>query len=368
MVFLHHLLGLPEVRHLLGKSLFAFVYGHEAVIGFFLLSGYVNRLSINRQVLTTGTFLRKRFWRLIPQYWLTVLLCCLLEGFQKQSFSPTTLLGHLLFVATNHGEIVRGMSVNPALWSMSFEMWFYILLSIVLIRRNVMLPIWWASSATCCALSLFWAPEGSPLFFFRVFGYSLVWLIGYSLPQLRSCIRFSPRCVVVLIFCIPITTNLGVDRMSPFWFGAISLLIVPLLIESESSAANVATASKYLVGSCFTILLSVGLGCWIISTRQAASRTCFLVLLPIGGLIGWQQIMHLILGLMEKFPEAILVLGRASFAIYLTHMPVISMGQTAGLKGIPLIASSVTGTLVSVFLLEWVFQPRIMSMAPGRLM
>ena len=363
MVFLHHLLGLPEVRHLMGKSVFLFVYGHEAVIGFFLLSGYVNRLSIDRQLPTTANFLSRRFWRLLPQYWITVLFCFVVESLQKQSFDLTTLLGHFFFVATNHGEIVRGMSTNPALWSMSFEMWFYVLLSVAIVRRSVMLPIWLAASATCCAVSLFWVPEGAPLFFFRVFGYSLVWLVGYFIPQIRSRIRFSPPCVVVLIFCIPIITNLGIDRMSPFWFAAISLFLVPVLIETASTGTDAATTLDHFRGLCLTIFLSVCACCWIISTRQAVSRTSLLLLLPVGALIGWRQIRHLVVGIMENHPNVILLVGRASFAIYLTHMAVISVGRSFGLTSVPLILWSVLGTVVSVFLLEWVVQPRIMTLA-----
>jgi len=107
-----------------------FKFGQEAVILFFLMSGFVIELSYKRKTISFLTYLKKRFFRIYPLFLISILLVFghkILTGLPLQI---KTLFGNLLMLqdieALKPGTIV-GTYGNSALWSLSYEWWFYML-------------------------------------------------------------------------------------------------------------------------------------------------------------------------------------------------------------------------------------------------
>jgi len=129
-----------------------FRFGHEAVLVFFLLSGFVIHLSISKQIATGGTYkfnfkdyFFKRFIRIYPPFILALIITFSLDIIAQKllltthshttpypiinssfnfNFSLPDLGGNLLFAYPQYA-IFWG-SDGP-LWSLKYEWWFYLL-------------------------------------------------------------------------------------------------------------------------------------------------------------------------------------------------------------------------------------------------
>jgi len=175
----------------------------EAVLLFFVISGFSIRLSANRLDLTRkadiNTYLFKRFKRLLPLYWsaLVLTLCVgfLTSRLDAEAFSLTNLAGNLAFLqapASVRGVWFVPYGDNYPLWSLSFEMFFYLLFPFVVLagktlaaRRfsyisNALFLLVIAGSALALALyNLF----PNPLALFA--SHFVIWYLGVELAEVQ---------------------------------------------------------------------------------------------------------------------------------------------------------------------------------------
>lgn len=107
-----------------------FRFGQEAVILFFLMSGFVIELSGLRKKTSFQDFFAKRFLRIYPLFLLGILLILGYKIIYHFPIEIKTLVGNLLMLqdaeSLKPGTIV-GTYGNTALWSLSYEWWFYML-------------------------------------------------------------------------------------------------------------------------------------------------------------------------------------------------------------------------------------------------
>ena len=109
-----------------------FDMGHLGVAIFFVLSGFVMALTIERAVVDFGyadRFLLRRFLRVTPPYWFTVVFCALvLEAKARATGQPApgigaqTLLAHALYVQDMAGID----NINVVFWTLCIEVQFYV--------------------------------------------------------------------------------------------------------------------------------------------------------------------------------------------------------------------------------------------------
>ena len=103
-------------------------FAHEAVLIFFIISGYVigiSHIHENLKLLNLKAYLKKRLIRLYPIYLFSLLLCALLE---PSSFSLPQTIGHLFFLQE---FVVKTLNINSPLWSLSYEFVYYLLFVII---------------------------------------------------------------------------------------------------------------------------------------------------------------------------------------------------------------------------------------------
>ena len=114
---------------------FAFRFGQEAVIGFFLLSGFVIHYSFQLSAHKTfAAYLIKRTRRIYPIFCIALLLSLLIAF-----LNPTRLIlrdvvvscfGNLLMIQDHPGRPyvwILPFCGNDPLWSLAYEWWFYVL-------------------------------------------------------------------------------------------------------------------------------------------------------------------------------------------------------------------------------------------------
>lgn len=106
---------------------------HLAVLVFFVLSGCVITAS-NQEIATgqqIGAYMRKRFIRIYPIYFVAILLTVVLGAFHDSGFA---VFGNLLLL---QGTIVSTLTDNGPAWSLHYEVIYYLLfIPIVFFRFN----------------------------------------------------------------------------------------------------------------------------------------------------------------------------------------------------------------------------------------
>jgi peptidoglycan/LPS O-acetylase OafA/YrhL len=188
----------------------------EAVLLFFVLSGFSIRLSIEPRGLgdrhELARYARRRLLRILPPYWFALAVSYALAAWfapvPAVAWSWSTLLGNLLFVQTAVG--VRGAWVLPyagngPLWSLSFEVFYYAvfawlawsiadlrlrLAAVFMATASALLwNVWWP-----CPWSLFLAS-------------SLIWYVGVELAQLYLSGRSTVSWPVLLACAVLLTST-----------------------------------------------------------------------------------------------------------------------------------------------------------------
>lgn len=126
-VVVHHAQVLPNAG--LGRLLY---FGQEAVIVFFLLSGFVIAFSTYKKTITSSQYLIARAVRIYPIFLISIILAYLFSG--RPIIDQTVLINLLGNIAMlqdiaslKEGVWFNTMFGNSPTWSLSYEWWFYLL-------------------------------------------------------------------------------------------------------------------------------------------------------------------------------------------------------------------------------------------------
>jgi len=156
-------------------SIFNFSYGWMGVPLFFILSGFVITLTINR-CKSPFDFLYRRFMRLYPTYWICLLIT--LSVVYKSDFKMFQLpLIDVLMNFTMVEELFGFKLVDGSYWSLLPELLFYLLMAFLMLFKktnNVLLfniPI-----LIICLIHYFWQIP----FLWRILYYLPLFMIGIS--------------------------------------------------------------------------------------------------------------------------------------------------------------------------------------------
>jgi peptidoglycan/LPS O-acetylase OafA/YrhL len=188
-----------------------FRFGYEAVLLFFILSGFVIHLRYAIRIKENGSavpfdywaFIKKRILRIYPPFIFVLLLTFFLDTlgmylnysiynsntsnlFINQhvhaDHSMLTLLGNLIFTLKIY---VPAWGTNEALWSLALEWWFYMLypLFFYIHRKNILASTLIIAILFCLSFIPF---PGYLLLPERVFYYMIIWWLGVLLADIYT--------------------------------------------------------------------------------------------------------------------------------------------------------------------------------------
>lgn len=170
--------------------------GHEAVVVFFVLSGYlVGGRAIELVVdgrFDVGPYIRDRICRIYPALLLSLLFSSGVAALcQNAQLSPVSILTHLVGLQ----GVIGGVSPqNPVLWTLSYEIWFYVLCGAVCTALSR-----WRAGRDNLVPFLVGIVALSPLLMLESH-YLVIWTLGASLPFLAKVRSPSiPRIFVALV-------------------------------------------------------------------------------------------------------------------------------------------------------------------------
>jgi peptidoglycan/LPS O-acetylase OafA/YrhL len=99
--------------------------GHEAVVVFFVLSGYVIAHAASRPGMTLFIYVQHRIARIIPVAWVALFLALVLS-IQKGEYPVRATLANLVFLAQSGVGWIEA-PINPPFWSLNYEVWYYVI-------------------------------------------------------------------------------------------------------------------------------------------------------------------------------------------------------------------------------------------------
>jgi peptidoglycan/LPS O-acetylase OafA/YrhL len=186
-VFVGHVL-LAKVPASHGFVRLVFSFGQEAVMMFFILSGFVIFFSTNQQAdKSFGGYFLRRWKRIYPIFLLslaTTYLCNALSSGRFTSIPLGQLLGNCFMLQDfrygKPGVFVDTFLGNSPLWSLSYEWWFYMLFFPI---HTCVLPRKQLALVTCgalCGFLLYGAWPNQPSLFLVYF---LLWWSGVELAR-----------------------------------------------------------------------------------------------------------------------------------------------------------------------------------------
>jgi peptidoglycan/LPS O-acetylase OafA/YrhL len=292
---------LPTMTRVLQHGL---SFGHDAVAVFIVLSGYCLMLPVARAEgeLVRGLldYIARRAWRILPPYYTTVLGSLLLIAFLPVLETPTKTIWQDTFPAFGFGPIASHLllihnllpaftnTINGPLWSVATEWQIYFFFPFFL------LPIWRRFGAALTVVAGFAA--GTVIVFIAPAAAHTAasWYIGLfalgmcaagigfaSRPFERTLRERAPWGAVALTFLLLV--GLGITVLIKVWF-----VVMPF----SDTLVGAATAS--------------GL---VYLTRHALNR----------GLARSPLALRFF-----EWPPLVL-LGRFSYSLYLTHLPVVAL-------------------------------------------
>jgi peptidoglycan/LPS O-acetylase OafA/YrhL len=295
-------------------------FGHEAVVIFIVLSGFLLSLPVARSpklALSGGLrgFFKRRARRILPAYYaalfvwpLYLLLVELLRHIAGENanwtrigemFLNADMLSHL-FLLHNLSNVWAG-SINPVLWSLSTEWWIYFVFALVL------LPVWrrfGVFSAICTSIILGLAP-------------TIIFLLGWpsiaGSPHLLGAFGLGMGSAALL--CAD-----GYLSQTARW-GRIMGLVAIVSFVAFCSIAVAAPSIRLNTDTQWITDLLIGVVCAIVIALAASAA---LVKRPSPSLA------TIAIRILQSRP--LVSVGRFSYSLYLTHLVVWNiLGTTLNL-------------------------------------
>jgi exopolysaccharide production protein ExoZ len=261
-----------------------FIFGANGVDFFFVLSGFIITFAhwadLGRAD-RVGTYVSKRFARVYPPLWAIAIPFIMVVYASHSEYSPR-LPGDKLIVAFSSVTLLPSplLPLPVVVWTLRHEIFFYAMFCVVLVRPllgAVLLTIW----GSACLLFLLTNPPDNFLFAFLCSPYNLEFLVG------------------ILCACIVKTIRIPVPRLI-LTFGILAFIYAAIASDlavstSPHPASLVANPDGNLIAlfSIASALLILGASCLDIS-----------------------KALHP--------PRYLVMMGAASYSIYLVHFPVIS--------------------------------------------
>ena len=255
--------------------------GKSAVIGFLLVSGFSIASSLERD--ETG-FYRRRLLRIYPLYFFAILFACVLElasggelrlpGKILNSSGLVTTAGNLLLLQT---FIVKPIQFDGPVWSLSVEVFFYLLapLFVLLGRRTLLVIIVVSALSFIAPKHADWGIAYWAFTRFNALNYLWCWLLGFLLWNDR-------RPLIVCSAAIGVPMVLFAEA-TPELFAVVtySLSVVLLLVVRKITVPSLTQTIGNYLGDLSYPLYLFHLPSFILAYELGIRRPLLLVLVAL---------------------------------------------------------------------------------------
>ena len=325
-VFIHHAQLLPNQG--IGRVLY---FGQEAVILFFLLSGFVICYSSSRQQADWKRYLLNRAKRIFPIFLVALVLAycsqSLIEG-RWLGLENIQLLGNI-FQLQDVSALKRGVWFdtyygNSPLWSLSYEWWFYVLFIPLGLNEKFISHNKSVFSALTISVLGFLAYQYLPNQLSLFAGYFFIWWAGVELAKEYIKVgRVSFSGQKNMLF--------GVTLMTILW----ALPVAIQIFQHKSLQLGIDPVLQFRHHLAALVFVTVGL--FLLQIRGGG-----------GGYEWLSWIMRPFVGL-----------APISYAIYVTHQPLLNVAHHLGASYPKWLCALIVFPIL--LLLGWLLEVRMQS-------
>jgi len=368
----------PEYRFAV-KTLFG--YGNEAVILFFIVSGFSIHYSSSSiafsQKESIKKYVFKRFRRIYPLYLLSLIISLVVLWITHMPFGINSIiLSFALLTDVSDGAFASPISTNFPIWSLSYEAVYYLLYPVLLIvfrktgiRNMIIYSVIISLVAGGISLSVY------RNHFSNIIQLYWVWVAGAVIADFKmngENFKFSYlKGLVMLCFAFMVTVekwHLFRDWSCALFF---SLLMFSFFVQEETNnisqkVGNVAIG-LFAAAVCYCLTFSPSVVIHFHLLRYILILiSVFSILIVFIPIELFRRCMRMIL---KPFTKA----GTISYAIYIFHWPLIILTtyifKDVMNKNLPLMLLVIGMNLMTVFLMSWYaelkLQPRIVDYLNG---
>lgn len=323
-VLFYHLIGtLPNAGD---SKKFAFgALGPYSVVMFFILSGCVINISQTRKHRSQKSFLIDRIVRIFPQFILGLLIGLLVTYIVGWAMPSTReLLGNFLMVSSLQGFIVKSINANSVVWSLSFEMFFYVIFLLTIGRRQKQwLKVWLALSLIAVPLCCFRTHIGVVDHCVLALAFSALWLIGYYVYEYRDSFYADGFGAIISLGSLALLARIEIPwepiNQAPvkyflFAIGAIPFFRFCLQTQPVGKKIPVWTMVAWFVGVSVAFFLQAKSGLREKLVWCALTPVLVLAYALVSKTAVKQRVVAFISGLGA-------ILGKYSYSLYIGHLP-----------------------------------------------
>ncbi|WP_428327422.1 acyltransferase family protein [Mucilaginibacter sp.] len=320
-----HLVFLAPTGH---ATKFTGYWGTDALMMFFMLSGLVINLTETNKPKSTKAFLINRFIRIYPLFVIGMLLAFLALYITNTAFpSLTVIIGNFLLVSTMKdymGYIVPSIESNLAVWSLSFEVAFYVLFAFTIGRNQKKAVLYWFIIALL-AIPCYFLKVQHDVFYhlIAVFAFSSIWLVGYYIYEYRNLFYADKYVALFGLGVLPLISRMHFtwNFYDPFKYFILSLFAVPFFRYClQLPPAGKKIKLIYLIVPHIIIVYAALTIRYLPLANALAYSTLPYVYMGIGYLVNVLNIKTAVLNMVNKVGT---VTGKYSYALYITHFPLV---------------------------------------------
>ena len=233
---------------------------------FFVLSGFVMFITNFRGQHSPAKFIWNRFTRIVPLYWLCTLLfvpITLISPHLRPDFSVKNLLLSLMFIPYGHWPIL------PVGWSLNYEVFFYaLLIGVMAISLRYMVMLSAIIYVILVIFGILLDPINIPWMYFYtrpiIFEFLVGIIIGWSFTN-QFYIRTRATaivCGVLAIGLFALSDHWGEEvwsNLQPVFFGIPAALLLLSALSLEQAELRVSNKGLLLLGDAsYSIYLTHG--------------------------------------------------------------------------------------------------------------
>jgi len=326
-VLIYHFLELHTLSNH-SKHFYFANWGTDAVIVFFILSGIVINISQSNNPKSKLDCMGNRLLRIYPQLVVGLLLGLLALYFTNFDFpSPGVLAGNFFMISAVKGymiNIVPCLESNSPLWSISYEILFYLLFALSIGRYKKKAVIVWFF-ISLAIMPLYYSQIGTDVLkhFVAVLAFSSIWLAGYYIYEYRSYFYCDKYTALFSAGTLPLISRMHISSL--YYDPAKYLLFAIFAIPFFRYCLQVPKGGKkiklyYLAAPYLFVVYTVFKQPYLTFTSFMAYTMLPLFLMAACFFVDLTKLNKRATRAIEATGK---VLGKYSYSIYVVHYPIL---------------------------------------------
>jgi len=263
------------------------------------------------------------------------------------------IVGNFFMVDTLQGFIVGSIRTNNPVWSLTFEMSFYLLFALgIFFQRKTFFIYWLVAALFAIPLYFLNIHSGILAHVIAIFSFSSIWLLGFYIYEYRTYFHSNVYTALFSLGLLPLMsrlhlTNQYYDPLKYLLFAIIAIPFFRYCIDQRRQGYNLKLIHLVPLYICFGYLLLV------YSDSLLISKILYLVF-PVA-LVFIFFLLHK-MRFIEHGKKGIeflgATLGKYSFSIYIIHYPILILCAKYFDNLLSFLAVGILLLIVAVWFLE----------------